>query len=395
MSSVSRHSSEKSRDDNNPSSASAAAAVGVPNSLDASIRQIQLLEEAHVNETNRHHFHHDNDDGDNDNNDMIETRATPRRFANYKDYVRASQRLLVTAATGTAATPAAADVRHVPPHNHNTRQDYNTTDEDIIAPQNKGNDNINPKQQEPQPRHCSKKRRLFVRPRLYTNGDDDDLDNTNGISHRQKQQHQKQQPLEAVAFALEHELKKLAVDGHFRDSRHRGNKRTPWYAPPRQRQRWSDNATMLQPVTHYGTLFFDLFFVAAVYNLGEMLISALPVEQENVVVSSNPEEEEEERHWLRTIIYFVGILGPIFITWETDAYYQSRYIVEDYAHRLFDTVRFGLITTAVLFIQPLEQLSDPQHCSAPLVLLYLFRIYDTFDFEYRTSLQGPRGSQGH
>ena len=143
-------------------------------------------------------------------------------------------------------------------------------------------------------------------------------------------------------------MKKLDADGHFKDKKIK----IPWYSPPIQRQRWNDDNML--PIVNYGTLFFDLFFVGAMYNLGEMILSAI----------NNADTQNE----LRAIIYFVGIFGPIFVTWETDVYYQSRYCVVDYAHRLFEGVRFVFITAAVLFIRPMNELSDPQSSIAPMML---------------------------
>lgn len=47
----------------------------------------------------------------------------------------------------------------------------------------------------------------------------------------------------------------------------------PWYSVPVQRQRWGDDQVL--PHINWGDLFFDLFYVAAAYNLGSLLISAM------------------------------------------------------------------------------------------------------------------------
>jgi len=102
-------------------------------------------------------------------------------------------------------------------------------------------------------------------------------------------------------------------------------------------------------------LFFDLFYVAAAYNLGIMLISAM-----------NSED------WLRGIIYFVGIFGPLYVTWETDLYYESRYTVIDYSHRLFAVIRFMFVSFAVLHIKPLDLLGDSKSVEAFSLTLSIF-----------------------
>ena len=145
-------------------------------------------------------------------------------------------------------------------------------------------------------------------------------------------------------------MKKMDADGLFKGKKTKNI--IPWYSPPIQRQRWDDDANTMLPIINYGTLFFDLFFVAAMYNLGELVLSAV----------------NQPHQAVRVIIYFIGIFGPMFVTWETDVYYQSRYCVADYAHRLFEVLRFVCITAAVLFIRPMNELSNPQDHVAPFIL---------------------------
>ena len=158
-------------------------------------------------------------------------------------------------------------------------------------------------------------------------------------------------------------MKKMDADGHFKGLKTK-TQMIPWYSPPIQRQRWDDDANTMLPIINYGTLFFDLFFVAAMYNLGELLLSALLLTYDD----DDEEKQQRPRHQVRAIIYFIGIFGPMFVTWETDVYYQSRYCVADYAHRLFEVLRFVCITAAVLFIRPMKELSNPQDHIAPFVL---------------------------
>ena len=138
------------------------------------------------------------------------------------------------------------------------------------------------------------------------------------------------------------ELEAIDMDGHFHDDEVHT---IPWYAPPVQRQRWGADQSL--PHVNWGDLFFDLFYVAAAYNLGGMLISAL-----------TPQD------WPRGLIYYVGIFGPLYNTWETATYYESRYTKVDYAHRLFDIIRYMFVSTAVLHIKPLDLLSDPRSLEA-------------------------------
>eukprot|EP00977_Amphora_coffeiformis_P005984 scaffold1276_cov162-Amphora_coffeaeformis.AAC.4 len=148
MSSASQNSQKesKTRDDNSvdnsprtraagTAEAAAAAAIlqqwqqGTPHSLDASICQFQRAETQEVNEDNEK-----------------ETRTTPQRFANYKDFVRASQRLLL-------ANPA---VRLHPVQSSS----HDTSDDDILPTEDHDDDHHLKQQQQ-----GNKKRRLFARPR--------------------------------------------------------------------------------------------------------------------------------------------------------------------------------------------------------------------------------------
>ena len=57
------------------------------------------------------------------------------------------------------------------------------------------------------------------------------------------------------------------------DHHHDHDVNIPWYSVPVQRQRWGDDQVL--PHINWGDLFFDLFYVAAAYNLGTLLISAM------------------------------------------------------------------------------------------------------------------------
>mmetsp|Transcript_13831 Transcript_13831/g.30079 ORF Transcript_13831/g.30079 Transcript_13831/m.30079 type:complete len:1067 (+) Transcript_13831:294-3494(+) len=134
------------------------------------------------------------------------------------------------------------------------------------------------------------------------------------------------------------ELAEIDEDGHFHDGE---DHIIPWYSPPVQRQRWGQDQIL--PHINWGDLFFDLFYVAAAYNLGVMLTSGM-----------NPQD------WPRGVIYFIGTFGPMYGSWETSMYYSSRYTVVDYAHRLFEVIRFLFVSVAVLHIKPLPLMADPK-----------------------------------
>jgi hypothetical protein len=57
----------------------------------------------------------------------------------------------------------------------------------------------------------------------------------------------------------------------------------PFYARPKQRQRWDD--TQMQPHVNWGDLFWDLFYVSAAYNLAAALKESLNLVRSSQVSS--------------------------------------------------------------------------------------------------------------
>ena len=74
-----------------------------------------------------------------------------------------------------------------------------------------------------------------------------------------------------------------------------------WYSPPAQQIRWGADQHL--PHVNWMDLFFDLFYVAAVYNLGVRGVLGL----------SGLEGQPE---YLRLAIHFLGSLGPLWICWQ-------------------------------------------------------------------------------
>jgi hypothetical protein len=67
--------------------------------------------------------------------------------------------------------------------------------------------------------------------------------------------------------AMHHRASRVSITASsapFDATYHPGNK-IIFFAPPRQRQRWGD--TQILPRLNWGDLFFDLFYVAAAYNV--------------------------------------------------------------------------------------------------------------------------------
>jgi hypothetical protein len=113
----------------------------------------------------------------------------------------------------------------------------------------------------------------------------------------------------------------------------------PFFAGIRQRQRWGDH--QVHPHVNWGDIFFDLFYVAAAYNLGNAL---------------------REDPTPRGVLYLCGCFWPLMLTWQLKLRYDSRYTtaVDDLWHRLYDVAELVPTATAVLYIRPVAILSRPE-----------------------------------
>jgi hypothetical protein len=137
-------------------------------------------------------------------------------------------------------------------------------------------------------------------------------------------------------------------------SHHAHNGEVPFYAPPHQRQRWGD--TQVAPHTNWGDLFFDVFYVAAAYNLGNML-------------KDTPSKEG--------LLYTAGIFFPIMNVWSFKVYYDSRfYYVTDYYHRIYEIFFLCTIATMILHIRSYEILSHPNQY--PDMFIFCFSVCTAF-----------------
>jgi len=120
-------------------------------------------------------------------------------------------------------------------------------------------------------------------------------------------------------------------------SYHPGVGLIPIFAPPRQRQKWGD--TQVLPRTNWGDIFFDLWFVAVAYNVG------------NIIVASPTGTG---------LLYFIGTFLPLIIKWQEKTYYDSRYAVDDdLFHRFFEVAVLLVVSTAVVHVRPVEFMSNP------------------------------------
>jgi low temperature requirement protein LtrA len=108
-----------------------------------------------------------------------------------------------------------------------------------------------------------------------------------------------------------------------------------FYAPPRQRQKWGE--TQVLPRINWGDLFCDLFYVAASYNISNILgYDATPT----------------------GYLYAAGTFFPILGIWVEHAVFVSRFVNDnDVAHAFIRIVALIVIGTTVLNIRPVQIMS--------------------------------------
>jgi hypothetical protein len=109
-----------------------------------------------------------------------------------------------------------------------------------------------------------------------------------------------------------------------------------FYSPPRQRQRWGQ--TQVLPRVNWGDLFFDLFYVAATYNV-------------SYILTDQPDREG--------LLYAAGTFLPVMAIWSQKVFYDSRFVYEDdLIHRVFQIAVLLVLATAVVHIRPVGYMSN-------------------------------------
>jgi Bacterial low temperature requirement A protein (LtrA) len=100
----------------------------------------------------------------------------------------------------------------------------------------------------------------------------------------------------------------------------------------RQRQRWDDQQIL--PHVNWGDLFFDLFYVAAAYNLA-------------VILKESPSWEG--------FVYFISCYVVIVAQWNEKVIYDARFAPEDNIfHRSMEILHLLVLGTAIQHIRPVE-----------------------------------------
>lgn len=74
------------------------------------------------------------------------------------------------------------------------------------------------------------------------------------------------------------------------------------------------------------------------------------------------------RHYqLRSYLFFFGAIGPLWAAWETETFYQSRFLTIDYTHRVAEVCRYVFVAVAISNITPIQSFNDPLSAN---VLIY-------------------------
>jgi low temperature requirement protein LtrA len=109
------------------------------------------------------------------------------------------------------------------------------------------------------------------------------------------------------------------------------------YSPPRQRQIWGESQVL--PRVNWGDLFFDLFYVAATYNVSNIL-------------SQDPNA--------RGILYSLATFLPCMAFWNERTLYHARFVVieDDLFHRLLTTIMLVVLAVLVMHIRPIPDMAD-------------------------------------
>ena len=110
----------------------------------------------------------------------------------------------------------------------------------------------------------------------------------------------------------------------------------PIYSRPKQRQRWGEQHIL--PHVNWGDLFFDLFYVAAAFNLDGIM---------------------EHDPSLRGLLYYVCCYLPIYFIWVEKLAYDAKFAPDDNLfHRGWDIVHLGILGTIVQHVQTVQIMSQ-------------------------------------
>lgn len=110
------------------------------------------------------------------------------------------------------------------------------------------------------------------------------------------------------------------------------------YSPPIQRQKWGDKQAL--PRMNWGDLFFDLFYVAATYNVSN-------------IIYDSPSRFG--------FLYAIGTYWPLQGIVLHRTTYDARFVIEtdDIYHRFMEVIHMCVLSVAVLAIRPICYMAYP------------------------------------
>ena len=114
------------------------------------------------------------------------------------------------------------------------------------------------------------------------------------------------------------------------------SERVPIYSAPKQRQRWGEQQIL--PHVNWGDLFFDLFYVAAAYNLDGIM---------------------EHDPSFRGLLFYACCYLPILLVWVEKLNYDGKFAPDDNLfHRGWEIVHLGIVGTIIQHVQTVEIMSQ-------------------------------------
>lgn len=161
-------------------------------------------------------------------------------------------------------------------------------------------------------------------------------------------QHTSRRRLNVTSDAYNTNEKYLQTNVMFRPSR------VLVYAPPRQRQKWGDAQVL--PRVNWGDLFFDLFYVAATYNVSNIFVNAPNA---------------------RGFLYAAGTFFPVMAIWNQKTFFDSRFATEaDVLHRLLDGFIMIVLGVAISHIRLVSAMSNASGTDSSMLVFAMMLAID-------------------
>lgn len=142
---------------------------------------------------------------------------------------------------------------------------------------------------------------------------------------------------------------------------------------PVQRQQWGEKQCV--PHTNWGDMFFDLFYVAAAYNLAD-------------IIKADPS--------MISLLYFFGCFGPITSIWMNKMIYDGRFQTpDDIFHPILEVIQLCFLAGAVQHIRPVNYMSQGTKYTTMMIFclfVWVGNLYNIFGYS-EIRLWGVTGQQ--